>query len=92
MERMALVARPNDGVGSPVCDRLRADGVPLRTIDAVRPADAVTDLSVDTFPFSAVTDIAISVSVAGVGQRAKLPVHLRNAPALNGLFAGARRK
>ncbi|OBF11510.1 SDR family NAD(P)-dependent oxidoreductase [Mycobacterium sp. 852002-10029_SCH5224772] len=66
MKRRALVTGANGGIGAAICDRLRADGVEVRTTDAIGPADAVVDLPADPIPQWAVKDIDICVAVAGV--------------------------
>jgi NAD(P)-dependent dehydrogenase (short-subunit alcohol dehydrogenase family) len=66
MKRTALVTGANGGIGKAICDRLRADGATVRTINMVGSADVVMDLSTDAIPPEAVTDIDICVSVAGV--------------------------
>jgi NAD(P)-dependent dehydrogenase (short-subunit alcohol dehydrogenase family) len=54
------------GIGSAICDRLRADGVMVRTTDIVGTPDFVLDLSVDPIPPEAVADVDICVSAAGL--------------------------
>jgi hypothetical protein len=66
MTRLALVMGANGGIGSAICERLRADGVHVRTMDAVGRADVVADLSADAIPPWALADADICVSVAGV--------------------------
>lgn len=66
MKRQALVTGANGGIGTAICERLRTDGVAVRTMDLGGSADVVMDLSVDPFPEWAVRDIDICVSVAGV--------------------------
>ncbi|OBJ85809.1 hypothetical protein A9W96_25780 [Mycobacterium sp. 1245852.3] len=56
----------NGGIGSAICQRLRADGVEVRTTDVVGPADAVLDLAADPIPDWFGSDIDICVVVAGV--------------------------
>ena len=64
--RRALVTAANGEIGSAVCERLRADGVLVRTMDKTGPADVVADPAVDPVPPWAVEDIDICVPVAGV--------------------------
>ncbi|CDO88784.1 SDR family oxidoreductase [Mycobacterium triplex] len=64
--RTALVTGANGGIGSAVCDRLRAAGVAVRTMDVAGPADVIVDLSADEIPAEATGDVDICVSVAGV--------------------------
>lgn len=66
MKRTALVTGANGGIGSVVCERLRAAGVVVRSMDVAGPADVVIDLTTDPIPPEAVADIDICVSVAGV--------------------------
>jgi NAD(P)-dependent dehydrogenase (short-subunit alcohol dehydrogenase family) len=66
VKRTALVTGANGGIGSIICNRLRADGADVRTMDIVEPADVVLDVTNDAIPPQAVTDIDICVSVAGV--------------------------
>jgi NAD(P)-dependent dehydrogenase (short-subunit alcohol dehydrogenase family) len=66
MTRLALVTGASGGIGSAICERLRADGVHVRTMDVVGPVDVVADLSADPIPPWAVADVDICVSVAGV--------------------------
>ena len=66
MTRLALVTGANGGIGSAICERSRADGVHVRTMDAVGRADVVADLSADAIPPWALADVDICVSVAGV--------------------------
>jgi NAD(P)-dependent dehydrogenase (short-subunit alcohol dehydrogenase family) len=66
MKRTALVTGANGGIGSAVCARLGADGVAVRTMDLVEPADVVLDLTVDPIPPEAVADVDLCISVAGV--------------------------
>ncbi|WAC94058.1 SDR family oxidoreductase [Mycobacterium sp. Aquia_213] len=65
-KRTALVTGANGGIGSAVCDQLRADGVAVRTMDVAGPADVIVDLSADPIPVEATQDVDICVSVAGV--------------------------
>ncbi|GBG38904.1 SDR family oxidoreductase [Mycobacterium montefiorense] len=65
-KRTALVTGANGGIGSAVCDQLRAADVTVRTMDVAGPADVVMDLSADPIPADAVRDVDICVSVAGV--------------------------
>ena len=65
-KRQALVTGAMGGIGSAVCERLRAEGVAVRTMDIVTTSDVVLDLSVDPIPEWAVEDVDICVSVAGV--------------------------
>lgn len=66
MKRLALVTGANGGIGAAICERLRADGIGVRTTDVVGPADVVLDLPADPIPQWAVEDIDICVAVAGV--------------------------
>ena len=66
MTRLALVMGANGGIGSAICERSRADGVHVRTMDAVGRADVVADLSADAIPPWTLADADICVSVAGV--------------------------
>lgn len=66
MKRLALVTGANGGIGAAICERLRADGIGVRTTDVVGPADVVLDLPADPIPQWAVNDIDICVAVAGV--------------------------
>jgi acetoacetyl-CoA reductase len=62
----ALVTGANGGIGSVICERLRADGVAVRTMDIVGEADVLLDLSADPIPEWATSDIDICISVAGL--------------------------
>jgi NAD(P)-dependent dehydrogenase (short-subunit alcohol dehydrogenase family) len=64
--RRALVTGANNEIGSAVCERLRADGVRVRTMDKTGPADVIADPAVDPVPTWAVEDIDICVPVVGV--------------------------
>jgi NAD(P)-dependent dehydrogenase (short-subunit alcohol dehydrogenase family) len=64
--RVALVTGANGGIGSAICERLRGHGVIVRTMDAFGSADVVVDLTGDPIPQSAVADVDICVSVAGI--------------------------
>lgn len=61
--RRALVTGANGEIGSTVCERLRADGVLVRTMDKTGPVDVVADPAVDHVPAWAVDDIDICVPV-----------------------------
>lgn len=65
-KRQALVTGAMGGIGSAVCDRLRADAMAVRTLDLVESADVVVDLPGDPVPQWAVEDVDICVVVAGV--------------------------
>jgi NAD(P)-dependent dehydrogenase (short-subunit alcohol dehydrogenase family) len=65
-KRTALVTGANGGIGSAVCEQLRAAGVAVRTMDVTGPADVVLDLTADSIPPEATRDVDICVSVAGV--------------------------
>jgi NAD(P)-dependent dehydrogenase (short-subunit alcohol dehydrogenase family) len=64
--RRALVTGANGEIGSSVCERLRADGVLVRTMDKTGSVDVVADPAVDPIPPWVVEDIDICVTVAGV--------------------------
>ncbi|OBG29690.1 SDR family NAD(P)-dependent oxidoreductase [Mycobacterium sp. 852002-51057_SCH5723018] len=66
MTRRALVSGANGGIGSAICQRLRADGVAVRTMDVIEPADVVLDLTANPMPQWPASDIDICVAVAGV--------------------------
>jgi acetoacetyl-CoA reductase len=65
-KRRAVVTGANGGIGSAICQRLRADGVEVRTMDVVGPADVVLDLADEPLPEWVGTDVDICVAVAGV--------------------------
>ncbi|WAJ42654.1 SDR family NAD(P)-dependent oxidoreductase [Mycobacterium sp. Aquia_216] len=65
-KRTALVTGANGGIGTAVCEQLRAAGVAVRTMDVTGPADVVVDLTADSIPAEATRDVDICVSVAGV--------------------------
>ena len=65
-KRTALVTGANGGIGSAICDRLRAAGVAVCTMDVAGPADVVMDLSAGPIPAEALRDIDICVSAAGI--------------------------
>jgi NAD(P)-dependent dehydrogenase (short-subunit alcohol dehydrogenase family) len=64
--RQALVTGATGGIGVAVCDRLRRDGLLVRTMDVAGAPDVTVDLTVDPIPEWAVEDVDICVSVAGV--------------------------
>jgi acetoacetyl-CoA reductase len=76
--RQALVTGANGGIGSAICDRLRGNGYEVRTMDVVAPCDVLADLTVDPIPNSAVSDVDICISVAGVVDTFA-PAHLMSA-------------
>jgi acetoacetyl-CoA reductase len=65
-KRRAVVTGANGGLGSAICQRLRADGAEVRTMDVVGPADIVLDLAADPIPEWAGRDVDICVAVAGI--------------------------
>jgi acetoacetyl-CoA reductase len=65
-KRRAVVTGANGGIGSAICQRLRADGTEVRTMDIVGPADGVLDLGTDPIPGWFGSDVDICVAVAGV--------------------------
>ena len=66
MSRQALVTGATGGIGKAICDRLRADGLSVRTMDVAGTPDVVADLTIDPIPEWAVSDVDVCVSVAGV--------------------------
>jgi AraC-like DNA-binding protein len=76
--RRALVTGANGGIGSVICRRLRADGVAVKTIGFVEPADVVLDLTADPMPEWDADDIDICIAVAGVVDTFA-PAHLMSA-------------
>jgi NAD(P)-dependent dehydrogenase (short-subunit alcohol dehydrogenase family) len=66
MRRQALVTGATGGIGSAICDRLRADGLAVRTMDVAGAPDIVADLTTDAIPEWAVEDVDVCVSVAGI--------------------------
>ncbi|WP_102418570.1 SDR family NAD(P)-dependent oxidoreductase [Mycobacterium sp. 4858] len=65
-DRRAVVTGANGGIGSAICQRLRTDGIEVRTTDIAGPADAVLDLTADPIPDWLGSDVDICVAVAGV--------------------------
>jgi NAD(P)-dependent dehydrogenase (short-subunit alcohol dehydrogenase family) len=64
--RVALVSGSGGGLGTAIVDRLRADGLRVRTLDVREPADIVLDLGVDEIPCGALDDVEVCVSNAGI--------------------------
>jgi NAD(P)-dependent dehydrogenase (short-subunit alcohol dehydrogenase family) len=66
MTRRALVTGANGGIGSVICERLRAEGIAVRTMDVAGPADIVLDLAANPMPRWDAGEVDICIAVAGV--------------------------
>jgi len=64
--KQALVTGATGGIGRAIVERLRTDGLAVRTMDIAGHPDVVADLTVDPIPQWAVEDVDVCISVAGV--------------------------